>query len=161
MYLPRELRDVIYKLSIGDLEPGQIALSLHYDPLRNGFVLVREVPPVAPKRTNIREAIRFDYRGLNDSMPLALIILGCISKEIRTEARATYWSDIPFQVDGNVPAHFDPTARALAGPMQGEDTHYFGVMERYLPGLGDEGRFNIKYNGFSLAQILSRTSWDS
>ena len=38
--LPRELRDMIYALSLNDLQPSRPPLKLHFDPVEPGFLRV-------------------------------------------------------------------------------------------------------------------------
>jgi len=40
MNLPRELRDMIYKLSFNDLQPSRPPPKLHFDPVEPGFLRV-------------------------------------------------------------------------------------------------------------------------
>jgi len=62
-----------------------------------------------------------------------MYILGCLDKEIQKESRAVYWSNVRFDI-GNT---FVDDSKDLS-------VHYFGVLEYFLRGLGDEGRFAIK-----------------
>jgi len=113
--LPRELRDTIYRLVFNDLILTEHAMKLLYD----------------------EDWDRFYSTGHGFPGVRTLRVLGSMNKLIRKEARATFWSL----------AKFDLRPRGISHDKAHYihcEYDYYSIFERFLRGLGDDGRFGVR-----------------
>jgi hypothetical protein len=67
----------------------------------------------------------------------ALNTLGTLNKAIRKEVRATFWSLAAFTFQPGLQGDFLEAYTACT-------PHYMSLLEHFMRGLGDDGRFGIK-----------------
>jgi hypothetical protein len=141
LYLPREVRDMVYRhvfnipeITGASSQMGKSSLDIDYDADSDRFWPVDNLDDTREFRRTID----------------ALLVLGTFNKIVRKEARAVFWSMTHFRL--RVDAVY---ARSQA---RYKAAHMFAVTARFLGGIGDEGRFglrNLVVNGWGTMDVSS------
>jgi hypothetical protein len=100
-----------------------------------------EVSGMSPKIDYDRDYDRFEDYGSRSNLGRntnLLNALGCLNKTVRHEARTTFWSMASFDLQPR--GHYVPTGQK-ATPRA---PYLTAIVERFLRGLGDDGRSAIK-----------------
>jgi hypothetical protein len=125
MALPRELRDLVYyhvfnTPDIAGGAQGSKSFDLRYDVDRDRFCCVDKLSDAQ----SFRRAIDASF------------VLGTPNRAVRKEARATFWAMARFtlRADGVF----------ARGEAKLQAAHTFAVTERFLRGIGDEGRYGLR-----------------
>lgn len=118
--LPGELRDICYRYVFQDVTNNGRHWDIRYRPVLDRFEAFRH-----------RDFSRFTFR---------LLKLSTLNKPTRREVRAIFWSLLNFELRPKV----DTRGRwSIFAPT------YIAVLERFLRGLGDEGRLGVRMLGMN------------
>lgn len=123
--LPREVRDMVYNYVFDQPDVTSKCMKIDYDPIYDHF-----------------ENYNYVVKNLRGIISL-LNALGTLNKTIRKGTRTTFWSLAAFELQ--------PQAQ-LSDHITPRPPYFMAILERFLRGLGDEGRSAV-----NALQSLNRT----